>query len=307
MGLLYLSTPERGAVWRKAVQAAMPDVPFWTAEEAEPEAVRVVACWQPPEDLFARFPGTELLISVGAGVDQFDLSQAPQSVRIARIITSGITEMVRDYVTMGVLALHRGLPHYAVQQASGLWKAEPVKLARRVKVGVMGLGQLGVAALEALKPFGYEVSGWARAQRALDGVRTFAGPDGLTEFLGMQDIVVCLLPLTAETRGLMNAAFFAKMKKGAKLLNVGRGAHVNQDNLIAALETGQIGAAMLDVTTPEPLPEGHPLWSHPRVLITPHVAAETDDEEGAACLIRILSDFRAGKPFVEEVERERGY
>ena len=307
MGLLYLSTQERGAVWRRALANAMPDLPFWTSDDAVLDEVRYVACWTPPDDLFARYPNTELLISVGAGADQFDLSRVPEHVRVARMITPGIASMMRDYVTLGVLALHRDLPRYAAQQRQSIWQSSPVQLAHNVKVGVMGLGQLGTTALRALVPFGYVLSGWSRSPREIDGVNTFTGSDGLDAFLASQDIVICLLPLTPDTQGLMDARFFSKMKRGAKLLNAGRGSHLVQEDLINALNNGQIGAAMLDVTTPEPLPKDHPLWSHPRVIITPHTATDTDAEEGASCLIRILSAFRAGERFAEEVNRGRGY
>ena len=307
MGLLYLSTPERGAVWKRALADSMPDLPFWTPDDAVPHEVQYVACWTPPDGLFARYPNTKLLISVGAGADQFDLSRVPTHVRVARMITPGIASMMRDYVTLGVLALHRDLPRYAAQQRQGRWHSAPVQLAHNVRVGVMGLGQLGTVALRALMPFGYALSGWSRSPRKIDGVTTFAGSDGLDAFLAAQDIVVCLLPLTTDTQGLMDARFFSKMKRGAKLLNAGRGAQLVQDDLVAALDDGRIGAAMLDVTTQEPLPKDHPLWCHPGVIITPHTATDTDAEEGAACVIRVLSAFRANDSFAEEVHRGRGY
>lgn len=309
MALLYLSMPERGAVWSEVLAASLPDLPFWRGHDAveDPKMVRFVACWTPPGDLFDRYPNIELLISVGAGADQFDPKAIPPHVRIARMITPGIAQMMAGYVTLGVLALHRDIPRYAAQQAQGAWEPRVAPLARNVRVGIMGLGQLGQAALAALAPFGYQLSGWSRGAKALDGVASYARKDGLTAFLGAQDIVVCLLPLTTETQGILNAAHFAQMKPGARLLHVGRGQHLVQDDLIAALDNGLLSAAMLDVTSPEPLPPEHPLWAHPKVFITPHIATETDAQEGGDCVVRILTAFETGQPFAEEVDRSLGY
>ena len=309
MGLLYLSSPARGAIWQRNVASALPDLPLWQGRDAvpDPALVKYVACWIPPEDLFDSYPNIELVISVGAGADQFDLSKIPPHVRIARMITPGIAQMMRDYVAMGVLALHRDLPRYIAQQADRVWAGDPAPLARRTHVGILGLGQLGQAALEVLKPFGFQLSGWSRSAKSLDGVTCYAGPEQLAAFLGGQDIVVCLLPLTDDTRGILNADCFALMKSGAKLLHVGRGGHLDQDDLIAALDAGELSAAMVDVTTPEPLPTDHALWTHPKVLLTPHIATETDSQEGADCLIRILKAVRTGQPFEEEIDRNRGY
>ena len=309
MALLYLSTPERARVWKAKVTEIFPDLPFWQGDDEveDASAVRVVACWIPPQDLFARYPNIELLVSIGAGADQFDQSVIPARVRIARMITPGISEMMRDYVAMGVLALHRDLPTYVAQQSKSIWKGHSASVASNKRVGVMGLGTLGQAALAGLAPFGFILSGWARTVRNIPGVQCYMGQHGLGDFLSKQDIVVCLLPLTDETHGILNAEFFARMKPGAGLLHVGRGGHLNQADLTAALDAGRLGAAILDVTATEPLPKDDPLWTHSKILITPHVATETDAGEGANCLVRILTGFLEGTPFAEEVDRGRGY
>lgn len=309
MGLLYLSRPNRGAVWRKSLATAMPDLAFWEGHDAVPDAaaVRYVACWIPPDDLFERYPNIEVLISIGAGADQFDQSAVPGHVRIARMITPGITEMMRDYVNLGVMALHRNLPLFVDQQKRRVWQSADYPLARRRHVGIMGLGQLGCAALAALAPFGFQLSGWSRSARHIDGVTCHAGPAALPGFLHNLDILVCLLPLTPETKGILNADLFAQLPQGARLLHCGRGAHLDQSALCHALDSGQLSAAMLDVTNPEPLPEHSSLWSHPKVLITPHIATETDFEEGAACCARILTAHQSGRPIAEEINRQNGY
>jgi glyoxylate/hydroxypyruvate reductase A len=283
MAILYLSMPERGAVWKPLLSAALPDIPFWQGADAvpDPAAVRFVVCWFVPDDLFERYPNIELLISVGAGVDQFDFDLLPEHVQVVRTITPGIREMVCEYVTLGVLALHRDLPHYLDQQRKRTWNARRAQLARRRRVGVMGLGQLGLAALTSLGQFGFQLSGWSRSDKEIAGVTTFAGDDELPTFLAQVDIIVCLLPFTPETRGILNADLFARLPMGAGLVHCGRGEHLVMDALQASLQSGRISSAMLDVTDPEPLPEDHPLWTHPGVILTPHIASETDFEEGA--------------------------
>lgn len=309
MGLLYLSSPERGVIWKPLLSAALPNVPFWDGldEVPDPNAVRFVACWIAPDDLFERFPNIELLISVGAGVDQFDFEALPDHVQVVRMITPGIREMVQEYVALGVLALHRDVPLYVQQQRQSLWRASRVHLARRRRVGVMGLGQLGVAALNALQPFGFQLSGWSRSGKDITGVTTFAGPKELPAFLAKSDIIVCLLPLTPETDGILNGDLFAQLPKGASLVHCGRGEHLDSDAFLAALQSGQVSSAMLDVTAPEPLPDTHPFWSHPNIMLTPHVASETDFEEGAEFCAQILQAHLRKTAIPGLVSKKQGY
>ncbi len=296
MAILYLSSPERRAVWQPILSAALPDLPFWgSAEEVlDPSAVRFVACWVTPDDLFERYPNIELLISVGAGVDQFDFDTLPENVQVVRMITPSIREMVSEYATLGVLALHRDLPQYLQQQHQQHWQPQPIQLARRRRVGVMGLGQLGLAALTALAPFGFQLSGWSRSRKEIAGVSTFAGVRELPAFLAQSDLLVCLLPLTSETHGILDEELFAQLPKGAGLVHCGRGEHLESDALLAALQSGQISSAMLDVTNPEPLPKTHPFWAHPSVILTPHVASETDFEEGVEFCVQAIQAHLSG-------------
>jgi glyoxylate/hydroxypyruvate reductase A len=308
MALLYKSDPARGAEWAAILAQKAPDLSFriWP-EIGDPADIRYFAAWMPPDDLMTQFPNLELLISVGAGVDHFDLSKLPPDLPVARMVEPGIVDGMVEYVSMAVLSLHRDLIDYVAQQRAEVWKQIRVRPASTRRVGVLGLGMLGEACCRMLVPFGFQVAGWSRSGREIDGVTSFAGTDALPEFLARTDILVCLLPLTDETRGMLNAELFAQLPKGAKLVNSGRGAHLDQDALLAALDSGQISAAVLDVTSPEPLTTGHPLWSHPRVLVTPHIASMTQPETAVEVVLENLRRHHAGEPLIGLVDRQRGY
>ncbi|MCD6016875.1 MAG: glyoxylate/hydroxypyruvate reductase [Solirubrobacterales bacterium] len=294
MAVLYLSTPERGTVFARAFAEQLPDVPFWQGRAEDPEAVRYLVTWTAPERLAETYPNLRLIFSVGAGVDQFDLTNLPPDVGVVRMLEPGLAEQMREYVTLGVLALHRDLPLYLDNQCSRRWQTAANRPAAERRVGVMGLGTLGQAALAALTPFGFPLAGWSRSPKTIPGVDCFTDLDA---FLARTDILVCLLPLTPETTGLLDARLFARL----------RGRQLDQAALLAALDGGRLAAAMLDVTDPEPLPPEHPLWRHPRVILTPHVACQTRAEEGAAHVIAGVRADRTGAPVAGLVDRERGY
>jgi glyoxylate/hydroxypyruvate reductase A len=206
-----------------------------------------------------------------------------------------------------VLTVHRDLFDYGVQQRQQVWRELPLTPASHRRVGVLGLGVLGTAVLERLRLFGFACAGWSRSAREIEGVDCYAGEGALDAFLARTDILICLLPLTPATRGLLDAALFAKLPRGASLIQTGRGPHLNQQDLLAALDSGQLQNAILDVTDPEPLPAGHPLWTHPRVRITPHIASATRPESAVYVVLENLRRHRDGLPMIGEVDRRRGY
>ena len=303
-----LQQQQRGVVWQGAVQAALPEVRFecWPVVE-HPEEIRHVIAWTLPDEVLAALPNMEVLFSVGAGIDQLDLSRLPGGLRVVRMVEPGIIDTMADYVSMAVLALHRDLPFHLANQRAGKPQWRDVPPARQRRVGIMGLGELGQAALAALAPHGFQLSGWSRSPREIAGVTCHSGQAGMAAFLAESEILVCLLPLTEDTRGILNRETFARMSRGAMLVNAARGGHLVQDDLLEALAEGQISAAVLDVTSPEPLPEGHPFWTHPAILMTPHVAGITRRDSAVQVLIDNLRRELAGEPLLGEVDLSRGY
>jgi glyoxylate/hydroxypyruvate reductase len=308
MAFVYKGEPRRGAVWAEQFSRKLPQLPFRTWPViGDAREVRFLAAWQPPEHIAWTFPNLEVLFSVGAGVDQFDFSTLPPQLHVVRMVEPGLIACMTEYVAWAALSLHRQAPLYLRQQRRGEWKEHPVRPASTRRVGVMGIGSLGRAALGQLRQLGFDCAGWNRSRRSEPGVRCYAGDAELHEFLARTDILVCLLPLTAETRGILDRRVFDALPEGAALVNAGRGGHLVQADLLAALDDGRLSAAILDVCEPEPLPQGHPFWDHPGIWLTPHVASATQAETGAEALLDNLRRYQAGLPLEGLVDRARGY
>jgi glyoxylate/hydroxypyruvate reductase len=308
MTVLYKANMVRGAEWARFFAERAPDLPFrlWP-DIGDPAEVRYLVAWVPPDDIAATFPNLELVFSVGAGVDQFDTTKVPPHIPLVRMMEPGIAETMVEYVTMSVLALHRDLLHFISQQKAQVWREIRITPAKRRRVGVMGLGQLGQAVLERLKAFEFPLLGWNRSPRDIEGVACYAGAETLPKFLAQADILVSLLPLTGDTRGILNADLFARLPRDASLVNVGRGPHLVEADFLAALDSGALSGAVLDVAEPEPLPAGHPFWSHPRILLTPHNASMTTPDTAVDYVLDVIARHRRGEELPGRVDRSRGY
>lgn len=305
---VYKSDPVRGRIWAEifARQAPQLDFRIWP-DIGDPAEARFLAAWEPPADIRGQFPNLEVLFSTGAGIDQFKFDQLPADLPVVRMVEPGIIGGMVEYVSWAVLSLHRDMPQYQRQQHEALWKPRQVQPAGKRRIGVLGLGSLGQAVLAQLRSFGFDCAGWSRSRHEVEGVQCFAGADELPAFLARTQILICLLPLTDATRGFLNAELFAALPASASLVHVGRGPHLIEADLLAALASGHIAHAVLDVTDPEPLPSDHPFWQHPQIWLTPHIASMTQPETAAEVVLENVRRFEAGEAMSGLVDRGLGY
>lgn len=309
MTLLIKTDIDRGDAWAEALTENYPGlkVALWPYE-GDPAAITYALVWQPPKGELKRYPNLKAIFSIGAGIDHLASDpELPRSVPIVRMVEPGLTAGMSEYVVLAVLNHHRFMLDYAAMRRARVWEEIPQLPAEARQVGVLGLGVLGRDALEKLKPFGFRLAGWSRTPKSITGITCFHGSGGLNEFLAGTDILVCLLPLTPETKGILNAKTFARLPAGAAVINVGRGAQLVEEDLLAALDSGQISGATLDVFQQEPLPEDHPFWDHPRIFMTPHVASMTIPTTAARQVVANIQRLEAGEALQHVVDLQRGY
>lgn len=313
MSLLLLGRWAEGEqqAWLRALQAAMPGEQWLLGpprDAAEAAAVEAAIVANPPHGSLQGLPNLRLIQSVWAGVDKLlGDPTLPAEVPLARMVDPAMNEAMVHTALWAVLGLHRGFLRLQAQQREALWRPLPQLRAQEWSVLVLGLGELGGRVAGALAAQGYAVSGWSRGPRRLHGVRCLHGDAGLAEGLATADTLINLMPLTEQTRGFFNARRLAQCKRGAGLVNLARGAHVDEAALLAALDSGQIGHALLDVFAVEPLPPAHCFWRHPRVTVLPHTAAQTDARSAALVVAENLAALRCGEPLRHLVAQARGY
>ncbi|MBL0406172.1 glyoxylate/hydroxypyruvate reductase A [Microvirga aerilata] len=306
MSFLYLADPSRGSRWKSMFAAEAPDIPFLLADDKiTPHEVRYLMTWEVPPNLLKQYPNLQLIFSAGAGTDQFTPKLVPPHIPVVRMNEPGMTTGMLEYVSFAVLALHRDMVGYIANQSKAAWSPRLNVPASQRRVGVMGLGTLGLAVVEHLNVFGFKLSGWNRSPRSIEGVTVYTGSDQLDLFLASCDILVCLLPLSEETRGILNSRLFDTLPRGAGLINVGRGGHLVEEDLLTALDSGQIRGAVLDVFATEPLPRNHPFWGNPAVLVTPHIASMTQPETAAKVVVANIRRHQTGEPLIDVVNRRR--
>ncbi|WP_249676062.1 2-hydroxyacid dehydrogenase [Pseudomonas abieticivorans] len=308
MALLYKADPQRGQLWQQMFALHAPDIEFrqWP-DIGNPADIQYLAAWQAPDDLATLLPNLKALFAISAGVDQLNLPSLPAHLPVARMLDPGITQGMCEYASFAVLSLHRDMLRYRQQQQTGTWQAHALTPASQRRVGIMGLGQQGCAILESLKPFGFQLSGWARSAHGLAGVRSFHGQDQLPAFLAQCDILICLLPLTEQTQGILAHEVFAQLPRGAALINMGRGGHLVEPDLLEALDSGQLSGAVLDVLQEEPAKGEHPFWHHPQILLTPHIAAMTQPESAFTVLLENIRRHQRGETLLGQIDRQSGY
>jgi glyoxylate/hydroxypyruvate reductase len=309
MALLFRSTVDSAARWRAQLTGLTQqiEVRVWP-EIGNPVEIDYALVWKPEPGFLASLPSLKLILSLGAGVDHLlGDPHLPRHLPIVRLVDPHMTDAMSEYVVLQVLRLHRRDLVYRDQQQAGVWHELDQKNAAERRVGILGLGELGQNAAKKLKALSFDVAGWSRGEKRIPGVEGFAGPTGLPGLLGRSEILVCLLPLTPETEGILNAGTLAVLPRGAALVNAARGAHLVEQDLLAALASEQISAAVLDVFREEPLPADHPFWHHPRVVVTPHVAAFTNPTTAAPIIVDNIRRFEEGRPLLNQVDPARGY
>jgi glyoxylate/hydroxypyruvate reductase len=302
---------EENRTWRDALERALPQERFVVLRDEAGDAgtIDIAVVANPPPGALAGLPGLRLIQSLWAGVDRLLADPGlPADVPLARMVDPALAAAMAETALWAVLGLQRGFFDYARQQAAREWRQLPQPRADETRVAVLGLGAMGRAVAARLAQQGLRVTGWSASGRApIDGVALRSGAGALPSLLAAADIVVNLLPLTDATRGLFDAGVFASMRRGAGFVNLARGAQVVEADLLAALDSRQVGHAVLDVFAVEPLPSGHAFWSHPRVTLLPHVAALTDVRSAAAVVAANVRALREGRALAHLVDRVRGY
>ena len=274
-----------------------------------PQQIDYFVGFRPPHGFLKTLPRLKAIFSLGAGVDGFLRDpEFPRHLPVVRFVDETLQREMAQYVTLHCLIIHRGQRGFDAAQKDSTWRQRMLsRPSRELRIGILGMGDIGAVTAERLLMFDFQVSGWSRSRKAVPGVTSFAGPEELPKFLAQCDILVCMLPLTPQTEGILDAKLFAGLPQGAWVMNVGRGGHCNEQDLLAALDSGHLAGAVLDVFQTEPLPPDNPLWTHPKVTVTPHIAGITDPRNASAFVVDCIARAETGAPFRNVVDLNRGY
>ncbi|HEY0589450.1 MAG TPA: glyoxylate/hydroxypyruvate reductase A [Pseudoduganella sp.] len=310
MRILLYRADGNTAPWIKDFADFMPEaeVVVWR-EGADLPACDYAVLWTPPQAMLADLARVKAIFLTGAGADAImKYSHAiPPHIPIVRLNDAGMGIQMAEYVTHAVLRYYRRLDEYEAQARTGAWLQLEAREKSDFSVGVMGVGALGSHVIEALKPFGFPLRAWSRSPKSLAGVECFHGDEGLDGFLGSSRVVVCMLPLTEETTHILSRANMMKMPQGSYIINVGRGAHISEPDLLSLIKSGQVASATLDVFRNEPLPAQHPFWQEPRITITPHISALTLRRESVEQMVGKMRQHVRGEEIADVINREKGY
>jgi glyoxylate/hydroxypyruvate reductase A len=300
--------------WKRRFEEVCADRPVWLLGDGKGDAaeVRYAAVWKPAPGELSAFANLRVIFNLGAGVDALMADPSLPKVPLVRVAIGDLTQRMTEYVVLHVLMHHRQELYLRASQREKRWQPKFQWPAGAISVGIMGLGVLGSDAALALKRLGFRVAGWSNSPKKIDGVDCFDGKAGLDAFLRRTDILVCLLPLTPQTRQILNRDLFAKLNRSSPLaapvvINAGRGGLQNEADILACLDDGTLGAVSLDVYATEPLPHDSPFWTHPLVVLTPHNAADTDPDEISRYVARQIARFEAGEALENVIDPARGY
>ena len=309
MRISFCCTDTKAQPWLDGLRTALPgaDIEVW-APGAAPADYAVV--WTPPQQFVDEQPRLKGLFNIGAGVDALMKLRLPPEIPVVRLDDAGMSVQMADYVCHSVIRHFREFDAYDDDAAQGKWSYRKPRQRQDFPVGVMGLGVLGERVSRALTQFDFPVMGWSRSAKAIEGVRCFSGEAGFNDFLAASRILVCLLPLTPETENIMRQDTLARLQPGGYVINVARGRHLVDEDLIALIDSGHLAGAMLDVFRSEPLPAAHPFWKHPKISVTPHTSARTLRDESIAQIagkIRALESGAAISSLAGVVDPNKGY
>ncbi|OKL38829.1 2-hydroxyacid dehydrogenase [Pontibacter flavimaris] len=309
MSITIVSQGRDVSPWVKALKKKRPDLELYVFPDDQPrEEITFALSWGHPLGMFREYPNLKCISSLGAGVDHILKDpDIPEQVQIARIKDENLTSDMANFTMALVLNHLRDLHHYKAAEETQTWKPLRYKRNAEVTVGVMGIGTLGSEVARRLSSIGLRVTGWASSAKQLEGVGVYAGQGEFDAFLATADILICLLPLTPDTTDILNKETFLKLPKGAFLINVARGEHLVEEDLLEMLETGHLSGASLDVFREEPLPESHPFWAHPRINVTPHIASVTNPESAVDQILENYDRIQNGQQPLNLVSRAKGY
>lgn len=308
MNIVFYASEGRPEPWLSELQAHLPQASLRVWQPGDEQPADYALAWKPPLELL-KLPQLKTVFSLGAGVDHIlqHGQDLPAHLQIVRLNDAGMGEQMAEYVAWAVLGYFRRFDDYARLRQQNQWRFLKPYPRREFTVGLLGMGVLGQRIAATLTHFGFPVLGWSRSPKAVDGVQSFTGADGLDAFLRASRVLVCILPLTEETTGIINRAHLEKLPAGSYVINVARGPHVVEEDLLALVQSGHIAGATLDVFAEEPLPAGHPFWQEPRITITPHVAAVTLRQVSVAQIAGKIRQLQAGAALEGLVDRSRGY
>ena len=309
MAIVIIRQDGKIPIWQNALKKSAPEIPVYSYLEEHPKnKITMALVWKHPQGQLMDYPNLKCIACSGAGVDFiFEDENRPRNLPITRVVDEMLAKDMSEHVTGTIFSYLKNLGRYRVDQMRKIWNPIDYRRVKDYRVGILGLGALGTVLAEDLVRFGFQVQGWSNSRKSLSDVVSFAGQGQLSEFLVTTDILVCLLPLTSDTKDILNSALFEQLPKGAYIINVARGGHVNDADLIRYIDNAHLSGACLDVFHQEPLPTGHPFWEHDKIHMTPHYASVSDTDSVIPQIVGNYIRLQQGEPLLNLVSKERRY